>query len=70
MQKCCTCNNIHNSLIPGRCLRINGQKGHRLCNHCWFNTFAIEGADHSCPGCNKGLPLTSEPEPEMIDLTN
>jgi len=74
---CCECGkNTHKgpmdtTLIPRQCLVKNGYRGHRLCEKCWFGTFAKEGVSHKCPGCEKGLPLNdySFGSVESIDLT-
>jgi hypothetical protein len=54
---CCMCNKKINSndfLIPSKCLAQNGRKNaHKICNKCWWSKFAIEGANHKCPGCEK-----------------
>jgi hypothetical protein len=64
--------NIQNTLVPVKCLRINGIYAHRICKKCWFTKFVDEGNDHKCPGCIKGLPLTiieSTFPNQVIDLT-
>ena len=46
--------------IPGKCLQENGyRKAHRICEHCWWNNFAKEGTNHSCPGCNNNIALNN-----------
>ena len=45
------------TLVPARCLKEHGDRAHRICQDCWWNTFAKEDAPHGCPGCIKGLPL-------------
>lgn len=47
-----------NSLVPLKCLVKYGSKAHRICIQCWFSKFAIEEADHRCPGCLSNKPLT------------
>ena len=73
--KCATCDNItdiSDSFAPRVCYQMHMNKAHRICNDCWWKTFAIEGADHSCPGCKKKLPLTTTnnyDSNDVIDLT-
>lgn len=63
--KCSMCEKMVNkddTLIPSGCLRKHGKAAHRICQSCWWNPemgFAREGVSHKCPGCEKGLPLTS-----------
>ena len=48
-------------LAPAACLRKYGpSKAHRICQACWFGTFAKEEGDHRCPGClkNKARPVS------------
>ena len=73
---CCMCGDENltkeNTLVPSKCLRINGIRAHRICKICWFTKFVHEGNDHKCPGCIKGLPLTkieSTFPNQVIDLT-
>jgi hypothetical protein len=73
---CCMCGkeiNKMNGLIPSQCLRTYGtNRAHRICKECWFNKFAVEGVNHSCPGCVKGLPLNGpahKPSTIFVDLT-
>ena len=74
---CCMCGkeiNVKEGHIPLACLNKNFVKAHRICQDCWWDEdtgFAREGADHSCPGCRKNLPLTkiTNNEPKIIDLT-
>jgi len=59
--KCSICDtmiNKNDALIPAKCLMKHGQRGHRICNDCWWSKFAIEGTNHECPGCENDLPLT------------
>ena len=73
---CCMCGDKNltreNTLVPSQCLKHFG-RAHRICiEKCWFQKFAIEGNDHKCPGCIKGLPLTkieSTFPNQVIDLT-
>jgi hypothetical protein len=55
----------------------HGSRAHRICQDCWWDPekgFAREGANHECPGCIKGLQLTTvKPSnifTEVIDLTD
>ena len=77
---CCMCGDknltIENTLVPLKCSRINGIKAHRICRKkCWFQKFAKEDNNHTCPGCINDLPLTNiestvpKNEKEVIDLT-
>ncbi len=46
------CENITQEYFyPSICHQKNGENAHRICRECWFTSFALEGADHSCPGC-------------------
>ena len=71
---CCMCGTTdrrNTMLVPLACLQKNKERAHRICQDCWWSKFAIEGADHKCPGCVKHLPLTpplrrTEPNPEDI----
>ena len=67
---------IENTLVPLKCFRINGIEAHRICReNCWFQKFAKEDNNHTCPGCINDLPLTNiestvpKNEKEVIDLT-
>jgi len=72
--KCCVCEkktDISHSLVPRVCLVKYGKRAHRICEECWWNEttgFALENADHGCPGCKKNFPLKKEKE-LVIDLT-
>lgn len=80
--KCCMCEgrvSERNTLKPSTCLMKHGSRAHRICQDCWWDRekgFAREGANHECPGCKKGLPLTnvtalpSQKISEVIDLTD
>lgn len=58
-------------LIPAECYRKHMFKGHRLCENCWFEKFAIEnGGSHPCPGCIKNLPLICEKTREIKNTNN
>ena len=72
--KCSICENtthINNTLVPSKCYKLNLDKAHRICQDCWWNTFSKEKTDHTCPGCNKQLPLTTSSynSNDVIDLT-
>ena len=57
---CAMCNQMfsrNETLVPVQCLKEHGNRAHRICQDCWWNTFAKEDAPHGCPGCIKGLPL-------------
>ena len=45
--------NDGSTLHPASCYQKNGPTSHRICSKCWFSKFALENADHSCPGCKK-----------------
>jgi hypothetical protein len=77
---CCMCGksvSIKKSLVPIECLIKHGNKAHRICQECWWDSesgFARENTSHKCPGCKKGLPLTIvEPTlgkiKDIVDLT-
>lgn len=75
---CSMCENnvtTNNAFIPMECLiRWGDRLSHRICTHCWWNPiigFAIELGSHKCPGCVKGLPLSSNKNivPTLIDLS-
>jgi hypothetical protein len=71
-EECCICRkNINGaSFIPSACLMKYGKiRAHKICNDCWWNSFAQETANHQCPGCAKGLPLNGPAPPKIIDLT-
>jgi hypothetical protein len=73
--KCCMCGKIvskKDTFIPVKCLKKHGQRGHRICNDCWWSKFAIEGTNHECPGCENDLPLTkvSKKTPETIVISD
>ena len=73
---CCMCGDKNltreNTLVPSQCLKHFG-RAHRICiEKCWFQKFAIEGNDHTCPGCKNGFPFTnieSTVPNQVIDLT-
>jgi hypothetical protein len=65
---------LKDTFVPGKCLTEHGKAAHRICKDCWWaeeKGFALEASSHKCPGCLKGLPLTTfikEP-PIFVDLT-
>jgi hypothetical protein len=67
---CCMCNKDFESELPfspSACFRKLGEKSHKICPDCWWEKFAIEGANHKCPACP---PETKQPivNEEVIDL--
>jgi hypothetical protein len=72
-EECCICDQKIKDkklFIPSECLMKYGKiRSHKICDDCWWNTFAKEGISHSCPGCKRGLPLHGPPPPKFIDLT-
>jgi hypothetical protein len=70
--KCCMCNKKFNSklpLTPSKCGRKLSVNSHKICPDCWWNKFAIEGANHKCPGCPpEHKKNKSSGTPEIIDL--
>ena len=75
--KCCMCHQkidkLSNAFIPLKCLNEHGAKAHRICPDCWWDPkkgFALENAEHKCPGCKTKFPLTViKQQEEVIDLT-
>lgn len=76
-ETCSLCHKIvvnGKSFIPSGCLMKHGKfRAHKICNDCWWDTFAQEGKSHKCPGCESGQSL-NKPKPivskvEVIDLT-
>lgn len=57
---CCVCEKHFKGTFfrPGPCFMKHMNRSHVICESDWWNKFALEGADHSCPGCEKGLPLS------------
>ena len=76
--ECAMCNkkNLDKYFIPGKCLQENGyRKAHRICEHCWWNNFAKEGTNHSCPGCDNNIALNNiitipSNDVEIIELSD
>ncbi len=56
-----------NSLVPVKCLVTYGSKAHRICKTCWFSKFAVEGADHRCPGCLNNKPFTKRKKKSITE---
>jgi hypothetical protein len=74
--ECCICgesNDVGKTLMPRKCLNQHGVSAHRICQKCWWDKktgFALEGVNHDCPGCVKGIPLNKNKTPvETVDLT-
>jgi len=74
--KCCICETVvynKQTFIPRKCINRYGEYlAHKICDQCWWDHFADEYADHNCPGCIKGLPLTERNiyrAPIFVDLT-
>lgn len=80
MVQCCMCEkNVLRkaTLVPLTCKQKNADRAHCICEDCWWAPrvgFATEGLNHKCPGCLKGLPLSSrlkrkpQPPTEVVDL--
>tara|TARA_B110000090_G_scaffold174485_1_gene196073 strand:+ start:1614 stop:2024 length:411 start_codon:yes stop_codon:yes gene_type:complete len=74
---CCMCGDKNltreNTLVPSKCFTEHWNRAHRICEKkCWFQKFAKEGNNHTCPGCIKELPLTNVESTfpnQVIDLT-
>ena len=56
-------------MIPRICLKTNGINGHKICEICWWEKFAIENKNHKCPGCEKNIPIITNKVKDIIDLT-
>jgi hypothetical protein len=54
-------------LSSAKCIQRNGNYSHKICQPCWWGSFAIETACHDCPGC---LPIIKKPFEFIVDLTN
>lgn len=71
--QCCMCLKYKSTSegrhIPGVCLARNAGRGHQVCANCWFTKFGLEGGNHPCPGCQKGMPLNKEPKGRMLSPT-
>jgi hypothetical protein len=68
---CCMCGKKFKSkmpLTPSKCGRKLGDKSHKICPKCWWDKFAVEGANHKCPGCPLESPKKSSHTPEVINL--
>jgi len=61
---CCMCEVIIDDddvfFFPQVCQSVNGIMAHKICGHCWWNYFAVEGGNHPCPGCFKRIPLYTD----------
>lgn len=73
---CCMCNKKFKSvapLSPSACIMRNGkEKSHKICENCWWDKFAVEGADHKCPGCPPEVkkPKKKSGSPEIIVISS
>ena len=72
---CCICIKpilvSQRALSIAKCMKKNGNNSHKICQPCWWDSFALETACHDCPGCVNGLPLPiiQGPIEYVIDLT-
>ena len=59
MDKCVICDTQESPFLsPVKCIIKNGlDRSHKICQECWFRDFAREGLNHTCPGCDNGVPL-------------
>ena len=75
--RCSICESLineNNMFTPSICLMKYGVISHKICDKYWWDYetgFALEASSHLCPGCQKGLPLTSyKNKPQFfVDLT-
>ena len=60
------------ALSSAKCIQKNGNNSHKICQSCWWDSFAKETTCHNCTGCvNKlPLPIIQKPIEYVIDLTN
>ena len=62
---CCICIKpilvSQRALSSAKCMKKNGNNSHKICQPCWWDSFALETACHDCPGCVNGLPIIQEP---------
>jgi hypothetical protein len=68
---CCMCGKKFKSKMPftpSVCGRKLGNKSHKICPKCWWDKFAVEGANHKCPGCPLETPKKSSHTLEVINL--
>jgi hypothetical protein len=72
-EECCICEKKiedKKSFTPSGCLMKHGKiRSHKICEKCWWDSFAQEWVNHKCPGCTKNKPLHGSPPPKIIDLT-
>lgn len=72
-EECCICDQKlgdKKSFIPSGCLMKHGKiRSHKICEKCWWDSFAQEWVNHKCPGCKNEKPLHGSPPPKIIDLT-
>jgi hypothetical protein len=74
---CCMCEKRKTGIfyLPMECSIKHGSRSHKMCEKCWVDKFAFPYANHRCPGCVKGMPLTKSKklyvpkDVETIDLT-
>ena len=68
---CCLCEIILDEgdrfFFPQLCLRVNGLNAHKICDICWWQNFALEGGNHPCPGCIKGIPIIADKYIYIVD---
>ena len=53
--------------FPALCYRLYGVNAHKICNNCWWTRFALEGGNHPCPGCIRGIPIFIDKRVVYID---
>jgi hypothetical protein len=71
-ERCCMCGKRRKKmLIPAECLiKYGAKRAHKICERCWWDEFAIEGASHKCLGCVNNTPVLPDPHKNtIIDLT-
>uniref|UniRef100_A0A6C0F8Q9 Uncharacterized protein n=1 Tax=viral metagenome TaxID=1070528 RepID=A0A6C0F8Q9_9ZZZZ len=71
---CCICNKATTDpLIPLSCFIKYLNRGHKVCQSCWWDPvigFALESTCHACPGCEKKIDLPfAKMDPTIVDLT-
>lgn len=77
--ECCICGEQmydKSGLETTRCKMPSTHYRHKICQDCWWHPergFVLEGSEHTCPGCRKGLPTKRRTPPKhplpVIDLT-